>query len=269
MKIPDSNPVTAEPRFSGIERLYGRAAFQQFQTSHVAVIGVGGVGSWVAEALARSGVGAITMMDMDEICVTNINRQVHALEETVGVPKTEAMAQRLRAISPGIEVQEEFTFFTEKNANEVLGRGWDGVVDCIDSIPHKCVLLDRCWRRRIPVVTVGAAGGRRDPCRIETVDLTRTCQDALLQRVRKKLRQKFDFPRNTRKKWGIPAVYSPEPVRYPQSDGEVCETREEGSNLRLDCASGYGTASFVTGTFGFAAAAAMMELLQQFPSSEK
>jgi len=263
MKIPDTDPLNPDPRFSGMERLYGRSAFERLQSAHVAVIGVGGVGSWTAEALARSGVRTLTLVDMDEICVTNINRQVHALDQTVGRAKIEAMAERLRAISPGIEVKEEFRFFTADTAEDLLGRNWDGVVDCIDSIPHKCLLLDRCWRSDLPVVTVGAAGGRRDPCRIETVDLTRTYHDALLQRVRKKLRQKFDFPRNTRKKWGIPAVFSPEPVMYPQSDGEVCEVREEGSNLRLDCASGYGTASFVTGTFGFAAAAAMLELLSR------
>jgi tRNA A37 threonylcarbamoyladenosine dehydratase len=175
------------------------------------------------------------------------------------------MAERLRDISPGIGVVEEFRFFTADSADGLLGRGWDGVVDCIDSIPHKCLLLDRCRGMGLPVVTVGAAGGRRDPCRVETADLTRTCHDALLQRVRKKLRQKHGFPRNSRKPWGIPAVFSPEPVGYPHSDGTVCATREEGSNLRLDCASGYGTAAFVTGTFGFAAAAAMTELLIHGP----
>lgn len=253
--------TTTDPRFSGVERLWGREAFQRFRNARVAVIGVGGVGSWVAEALARSGVGQLTLVDMDEICVTNINRQVHAVEATVGRPKVQAMAERIRAISPEVEIVEAFRFFTSESAEELLTSGWDGVVDCIDSLPHKCVLLDRCWRQGLPVVTVGAAGGRRDPCRIETVDLSRTRDDALLQRVRKKLRQKFDFPRNTRKRWGIPAVFSPEPVRYPHADGTVCATREEGSNLRLDCASGYGTASFVTGAFGFAAAAAMTELL--------
>lgn len=250
----DSYP---DSRFSGLERLWGREGFARLRGAHVAVIGIGGVGSWAAEALARSGVGRLTLVDMDEICVTNINRQVHALDATVGRAKTAAMAERLRGISPQVEVVEEFRFFTGDTAEDLLSRGWDGVVDCIDSIPHKCLLLDRCWRRELPVVTVGAAGGRSDPCRVETADLTRTCHDALLQRVRKRLRQKFDFPRNTRKKWGIPAVYSPEPVVYPQSDGSVCATREAGSGLRLDCASGYGTAAFVTGTFGFAAAAAM------------
>ena len=247
--------------------MWGREAFARIRGAHVAVIGVGGVGGWAAEALARGGVGKLTLVDMDEICVTNINRQVHALDTTVGQAKTAAMAERLRGVSPGVEVVEEFRFFTADSADDLLSRDWDGVLDCIDSVPHKCLLLDGCRRRGIPVVTVGAAGGRRDPCRVETADLARTYHDALLQRVRKRLRQKFDFPRNPRKKWGIHAVFSPEPVVYPHADGSVCATREEGSGLRLDCDSGYGTAAFVTGAFGFAAAAAMMrELLDETSS---
>ncbi|MDA3874205.1 MAG: tRNA cyclic N6-threonylcarbamoyladenosine(37) synthase TcdA, partial [Kiritimatiellae bacterium] len=143
----------------------------------------------------------------------------------------------------------------------LLGGRADVVVDCIDSIPHKCLLLAECRKRELRMVTVGAAGGRSDPTKVQIADLSRSYDDALLQRVRKKLRQNHGFPRNPRKKWGIPAVFSPEPVRYPQSDGTVCAMREVGSTLRLDCASGYGTAGFVTGAFGFAAAAATVELL--------
>jgi tRNA A37 threonylcarbamoyladenosine dehydratase len=256
LSVPSSNP-----QFSGLERLWGKQGADRIRKAHVAIIGVGGVGSWVAEALARSGIGTLTLVDMDEVCMTNINRQVHALSETVGQPKVEAMAKRIRSISADVRVETEFRFFTAETAPDLLNRPWQGVVDCIDGIPHKCLLISECKRLGIPVVTVGAAGGRRDPTRIQVADLSRTYDDALLQRVRKKLRQKFGFPRNTRKKWKIPAVFSSEPVVFPQSDGSVCDTREEGSNLRLDCASGYGTASFVTGAFGFAAAAAMTEVL--------
>ena len=140
-----------------------------------------------------------------------------------------------------------------------MGREFDYIVDAIDSIPHKCLLLDLCRQRKQRVITIGGAGGRRDPCRIKVVDITRTHDDPLLQRVRKKLRQKHGFPRNTKKKWHIPAVYSPEPVVYPHSDRSVCQVREEDSRLRLDCASGYGTASFVTGAFGFAAAGKVVQ----------
>lgn len=251
----------ANPRYSGLERLYGVEPARRLTRAHVCVVGVGGVGGWVAEALARSGIGTLTLVDMDEICTSNQNRQVHALDDTVGQAKVEAMAERIRRIDPGIVVRREFRFFTESSCDALLGGGADVVVDCIDSIPHKCLLLAECRKRELRAVTVGAAGGRSDPTKVQIADLSRSYDDALLQRVRKKLRQKHGFPRNTRKKWGIPSVFSPEPVRYPQSNGTVCATREEGSNLRLDCASGYGTAGFVIGAFGFAAAAATVDLL--------
>lgn len=253
--------IAGNPRYSGLERLYGVGPARGLSGAHVCIVGVGGVGGWVAEALARSGIGTLTLVDMDEICASNQNRQVHALDGTVGQAKIEAMAERIRLMDPGITVHREFRFFTETNCEAILGAGAGVVVDCIDSIPHKCLLVSECRKRELKVVTVGAAGGRTDPTQVRVADLSRSYDDALLQRVRKKLRQNFDFPRNIRKKWGIPAVFSPEAVRYPQSDGTVCARREEGSTLRLDCASGYGTAGFVTGSFGFAAAAVAVELL--------
>jgi tRNA A37 threonylcarbamoyladenosine dehydratase len=251
--------IEEDPRFDALARLYGREGLARLAASRVLIVGIGGVGSWVAEALARSGVGQLTLADMDEVCVTNVNRQVHATTRTVGQSKITAMAERIADISPACRVEEAFCFFGEATADRLLGERWDVVVDAIDSIPHKCLLLSECVRREVPVVTVGGAGGRRDPSKIQVVDLTRTFDDPLLQRVRKKLRQKFGFPRNTRKKWKIPAVFSPEPVMFPQQDGSVCAVREEGVNLRLDCASGYGTAAYVTGAFGFAAAAAAVD----------
>ncbi len=253
----DLSNSSGNPRYSGLERLYGVEPARSLSRAHVCIIGLGGVGGWVAEALARSGIGTLTLVDMDEVCSSNQNRQVHALDHTVGKPKIEAMAERIRQIDPAIVVRREFRFFTETSCDELLRCGADAVVDCIDSIPHKCLLLAECRKRELRVVTVGAAGGRADPTKVQVADLSRSYDDALLQRVRKKLRQNHGFP-GTPGKWGIPAVSS-EPVRYPQSDGTVrCGGR---SNLRLDCASGYGTAGFVTGTFGFAAAAATVELL--------
>ncbi|WFB35052.1 tRNA threonylcarbamoyladenosine dehydratase [Kiritimatiellota bacterium B12222] len=248
-------------QFGGTERLYGKAASLKLRQSRVAIIGIGGVGSWTAEALARIGVGQLILVDMDEICSSNLNRQVHATEGSVGIPKTEAMRKRIGSISSATQVEEGFYFFNEKNADTFFSTAPDVVIDCIDSIPHKCLLISQCKQRGVPVVTVGGAGGRRDPSQIQRVDLSRTHGDALLHRVRKKLRQKFDFPRNTKKKWGIPAVFSAELVHYPQSDGSVCAQREADSNLRLDCESGYGTAGFVTGTFGFMAAASAVDVL--------
>ncbi|MGA0368804.1 MAG: tRNA threonylcarbamoyladenosine dehydratase [Kiritimatiellia bacterium] len=247
--------------YSGSERLYGKEGFRRLRAARVCVVGIGGVGSWTAEALARAGIGQISLVDMDEICSSNLNRQLHATLGTVGRSKVEVMKERILQISPGTVVEDHFVFFTEKTCGNLLENPPDVIVDCIDSIPHKCLLLSECRNRQIPAVTVGAAGGRADPSRVQLADLSRTFDDALLQRVRKKLRQKHGFPRNTRKKWGVPAVFSPEPVRYPQSDGSVCGEREPESRLRLDCASGYGTAGFVTGTFGFCAAAAAVNLL--------
>lgn len=251
----------SDPRNSGTERLIGRDGLARLQAARVLVIGIVGVGSWTAEALARAGVGHLHLIDLDEICVTNVNRQIHATDATVGQMKVEAMAERIRSFSPDTDVQADLRFFTEQNCGEILDTEPDVIVDCIDAIPQKCILISECRKRGLKVVTVGAAGGRTDPTQVECVDLTRTYRDALLQRVRKKLRQKFDFPRNTRKKWHIPAVFSPESPMFPQSDGSVCDTREEGSNLKLDCASGYGTAGYVTGTFGFVAAHAAIQLL--------
>jgi tRNA A37 threonylcarbamoyladenosine dehydratase len=251
----------SDPRFSGVERLLGRAAFQRLRRARACVIGIGGVGGWAAEALARSGIGGLTLVDMDEICVTNINRQVHAHAGTVGQTKIQAMVERLRLIAPDLELREVFQFFTEATADAILDSRPDVVVDCIDSISHKCLLLSECVKRGLRVVTVGGAGGLSDPTRVRVADLTRAENDALLFWVRKRLRQKFGFPRENRSAWGIPAVYSPESPRYPHADGSVCSEPEEGSNLRLDCASGYGTISYVTGAFGFAAAHAAIDVL--------
>jgi len=246
-------------QFGGTERLYGKSGAQKLYDSRICIVGIGGVGSWVAEALARAGVGHLTLIDMDDICISNLNRQVHASVSTIGQSKVNAMVKRIHTFHPTCRVDEELVFFNQKNCEDLLSRSPDVIVDCIDSISHKCLLLSECRARGLDVVTVGAAGGRTDPTRIQCTDLSRTHGDSLLYKVRKNLRQEHRFPRNLRKKWKIPAIFSPEPVRYPQSDGSVCITKEADKNLRLDCASGYGTAGFVTGSFGFAAAAAAIE----------
>lgn len=246
---------TIERRFGGIGRLYGQDGLLRLQGAHVCVIGIGGVGSWAAEALARSAVGAITLVDLDEICETNLNRQVHAIEGTVGRAKVEAMAGRIQAIHPGCRVTAHQAFFTAATAETMLEPGYDFVIDAIDNVSHKCLLIDRCRTTGLPVISAGAAGGRRDPGQIRTVDLTRAIHDPLLARVRKILRQKYGFPRERRRKFKVDCVFSPEPTFFPQSDGSVCPRKDPGTDLRLDCESGYGTASFVTGAFGFALAA--------------
>lgn len=246
---------TIEKRFGGIGRLYGRDGLHRLRDAHVCVIGIGGVGSWAAEALARSAVGSITLVDLDEICATNLNRQVHATEGTVGRSKSEVMADRIHAIQPECRIDGRQAFFTPSTADQILQPGYDFVIDAIDNVANKCLLIARCRSLRLPVITAGAAGGRRDPGRIQTVDLARAIHDPLLARVRKILRQKHGFPRERRRKFKVDCVFSPEPAQYPKSDGTVCEEKDPESDLRLDCESGYGTASFVTGAFGFALAA--------------
>jgi tRNA A37 threonylcarbamoyladenosine dehydratase len=250
-----------ELRFNGMARLFGRKAWQTFRSKRVAVIGLGGVGSWAAEALARSGLGAIDMIDLDEICITNSNRQLHALEGTIGQPKVEVMAARLQLINPDARVTPIVDFFTASTAQQLLDKPYDLVIDAIDSLQNKCLLLALCRDRQIPIVTVGGAGGRLDPTQIRLADLTQSTSDALLRQTRKVLRQKHNFP--SEGPWGIPAVFSIERPLFPGSDGEVCHQREDGVNLRLDCESGYGSASFVTGSFGFAAVSAGLRILAE------
>ncbi|HBE22403.1 MAG TPA: tRNA cyclic N6-threonylcarbamoyladenosine(37) synthase TcdA [Verrucomicrobiales bacterium] len=254
-------------RFSGISRLYGARALERFHQAHVTVIGIGGVGSWIVEALARSGIGQITMVDLDEICVTNVNRQLHAMDGQIGRLKTTAMAERIHAIHPDCQITEKQTFYSEKNADELLASSPDVVIDAIDAVRQKCHLIAECKIRGIPIVTVGAAGGRRDPSCIQIADLAMTCHDALLLQTRKNLRAHHGFPKAPTgkkiKKFGVTAVFSSESPVFPQCDGSVSTQRPEGTNLRLSCDSGYGTATPVTATFGMIAAAQALEILQK------
>jgi len=245
-------------RFSGIGRLYGQHAMETLARAHVCVIGVGGVGSWVVEALARSGVGRLTLVDLDDVCVTNTNRQLHAHEPNVGRSKIEVMAERARAINPEVEVECVHDFLSAATANTIIRPEFDYVVDAIDQFRNKAELIAACHEHDVPVVVCGGAGGRRDPTRIRVDDLTRTSGDRLLRMLRKLLRREYGFSR--RGKWKIACVYSDEPPLFPTADGSVCETRPEGT-LRLDCASGFGTATFLTGTFGFLAASIVVSAL--------
>ena len=243
-----------DDRFGGIARLYGQRGLSALQRASVMIVGIGGVGSWVAESLARSGIGALTLVDLDDVCVTNTNRQVHAQTQTVGRPKVDAMAQRIASFAPDCRVTPVHDFLTATSAATLLDGGvYDQVVDCIDSADNKCWLIRGCRERTLPLVTCGGAGGRRDPTRVQTADLARVSGDRLLKRVRKTLRQKHGFPRKGR--FDVPTVFSDEPQRFPIADGGVCSSREEAASLALDCASGFGTASFLTGVFGLVASA--------------
>lgn len=251
-------------RFGGIDRLYGRGALARFSACRVAVVGLGGVGSWAVEALARSGVGHLTLIDADDLCVSNTNRQLPALEGQYGRAKVGAMADRCRAINPAIEVASVESFLTAGNIGELLGGGFDLVLDACDSFRSKVELIAWCRRRRLPLIVCGSAGGRTDPTQVRVRDLSRTEHDAMLALIRKKLRGEFNFPKNPGRYFSVPAVYSLENVRYPQADGTVCGVRPPigaDAALKLDCGAGLGAATHVTGAFAFAMVAKALGLL--------
>lgn len=254
-------------RFAGIGRLYGQQALHDFAQSHVVVVGIGGVGTWVAESLARSGIGQITLIDLDDICVTNTNRQAHALKETIGESKVEVMAQRLKQINPECTVNEIEDFITVDNLaayfqGKKAGGDLDYVVDCIDAVKPKTALIAWCKRQKLPIITVGGAGGQSDPTQVQVTDLAKTYQDPLLAKVRNLLRREYNFSKNVARRFGIEAVFSTEQLVYPQVDGSVCNTKSSADgSMRMDCASGFGAVTVVTGTFGFVAVSRVLTKL--------
>ncbi len=254
-----------DQRFGGIARLYGRAALERFLVARVAVVGVGGVGSWAVESLARSGIGHLTLVDLDEICVTNVNRQLHAMDGQIGRQKTEAMENRVRAIHPGCEVAVVRRFFTARSAEEILTGKFDAVIDAIDATRDKALLLAECVRRGLAAVTCGGAGGRRDATRIRVADLAFSGKDPLLHQVRKRLRASHGFPKVPMgvkpAAMGIEAVFSDEAQVFHQEDGSVSCERPESGSRRLTCEGGLGTVAHVTAAFGMIAAGRVLERL--------
>ena len=251
-------------RFAGIDRLYGRGSVERLDGRRVAVVGLGGVGAWAAEALARSGIGHLTLIDADDLCLSNTNRQLPALMGQYGRNKAEVMAERVRAIHPQIDVDPVAHFLTQTNMESMLDRGFDLVLDACDSFRTKVTSIAWCRRRKLQMVTVGSAGGRTDPTQVRVRDLSRTEHDAMLSLIRKKLRGEFNFPRSADRYFGVSAVYSLQNVRYPQNDGSVCGVRPQldaDAALKLDCGAGLGAATHVTGAFAFAAVGRALELL--------
>jgi tRNA A37 threonylcarbamoyladenosine dehydratase len=243
-------------RFDRMGRLVGDQNMLKLFNTHVCIIGLGGVGSWAAESLARSGVGKITIVDFDEICITNANRQLHALQGLVGRKKAEIMAERLRKINPQGQVEAKVLFYNEENSQQILSCQPDYVIDAIDNITAKCHLLATCRQLQIPVITAAGAAARLDPLSVRLTDLADTHSDPLAHQVRKVLRQQYDFPREGA--FGVPCVFSdeeytmPEELKYDQGEGFKCVCPQGQNNLH-SCEKRsiiYGTASFVTGTFG-------------------
>ena len=263
MDAPELDPALRE-RFSGIDRLYGAGTLARLAGSRVAVGGMGGGGSWVVEALVRSGVGHLTLIDADDICVSNSNRQLPAHTGQFGRAKVEAMAERCRAINPIVQVVAVPVFLVSSNIEALLDDGFDLVLDACDSFRSKVELIAWCRRRKLPLVVCGSAGGRIDPTMVRVRDLSRTEHDAMLALIRKKLRSEFNFPKSPKRYFGVPAVYSLENVRYPQADGTVCGIRpavDGDAALKLDCGSGLGAATHITGAFAFAMVGRALQML--------
>jgi tRNA A37 threonylcarbamoyladenosine dehydratase len=249
-------------RFGGIARLYGERALERFRTAHVCVVGVGGVGSWIVEALARSAIGRLTLIDLDNVAESNINRQIQALSSTIGMAKIEALRERVAQINPYCEVDLVEDFIDPDNIPQMIGpqrpgaarpgaARFDYVIDAIDSVKAKAALIAYCSEHRIPLITIGGAGGMLDPTRIEVRDLGRTEQEPLLKKVKKVLRARHGFAKGERNKYHIDAVFSTEPLRYPEA-GDACEI-DASSITGLNCA-GFGSSMVVTATFGMIAA---------------
>jgi len=269
MSIAATDDIDFERRFGGIARLYGAQGLARFRAAHVCVVGVGGVGSWIVEALARSAIGKITMIDLDNLAESNVNRQIHALTETLGKAKVTALHERILQINPTCQVTEVEDFVTPDNVVQMIGsQHFDYVIDAVDNVRAKVAMIAYCREHKIPLVTIGGAGGQIDPTKIEIRDLCRTEQEPLLAKVRKRLRAWHHFPRGTKNKFGIDAVFSTEPLRFPE--GEACEIdtedaadgldgvdanghKQDAGVTGLNCA-GFGSAMVVTASFGLVAA---------------
>ena len=261
---PDFEHTDVERRFGGVKRLYGEAGLGKLQAAHIVVVGIGGVGSWAAEALARNAVGIITLVDLDNIAESNVNRQIHALDGNFGKAKITAMRERIVSINPDCIVREIEDFVTVEKASKILDFHFDCLIDCIDDASAKAVLAALCKATKAPIVMSGSAGGRLDPTRIKVADLSVVTNDKLLAKVRNLLRRDYQFPKasNTKKsaKFGVSCVYSDESVIKPViNTGLACEANAI-SITGLNCA-GYGSSVCVTAPMGFAAAQLAINLI--------
>lgn len=246
-----------ERRFGGLRRLHGDTAYQRLRAARFAVVGLGGVGSWAVEALARSGAAELTLIDLDQISESNINRQIQALGSTVGMAKAEALRLRIADIHPRCVVRVIEDFVEPDNWPTLIGDAeFDGLIDCCDQVRAKATLAAWARERSLPFVTVGAAGGKREPHRVLIDDLSATTHDPLLASLRQRLRKQHGAPRIG--KMGVACVYSREPVHLPQQgEGDACEVVAGDGSLNCH---GYGSSVAVTATFGMCAAAELQRL---------
>jgi len=251
-------------RFGGVSRLYGKQALDNFSAAHIIIIGIGGVGSWVVEALARNAIGKLTLIDMDVVAESNINRQLPALSTTIGRNKIDVMAERIHDINPACQVICIDDFITQDNIAELISADATFVIDCIDNSRVKAAMIAWCKRQKIKIITLGGAGGQIDPALIKIADLSRTEHDPLLSKTRKLLRQDYGFSSNLKRRFAIPCVFSSEHLRYATVTGDISQDKSEsssnnGTGSDLSCAGGLGSSVMVTASFGFMAVAYVLK----------
>ncbi len=256
-----SPDFSAGRRFGGIARLYGPNALVRFSKAHVCVVGVGGVGSWAVEALSRTGIGRLTLIDLDNVAESNVNRQLPALTSEFGKAKVTSLHERILQINPACRVSEIEDFVTEDNLADLFGRPYDFVIDAIDQIRVKAAMAAYFVSNRQPFILSGGAGGQKNPALIQTADLSRATHDPLLANLRYTLRKRYGFSRDTRRKMNVPCVFSTENITPPQT-GEACKT--DAAPQGLSCA-GYGASMLVTASFGLYCAQAAIDYLAKRP----
>jgi tRNA A37 threonylcarbamoyladenosine dehydratase len=264
----------ADYRLDRTQRLLGIDALNRIRQSHLAVIGLGGVGSYTVEGLARTGIGALTLIDFDTVCVTNFNRQLHAVSGAIGRAKAELMAERVRAINPDCQVTALCDFFNRETAPRLFNPAWDGVIDCIDNVTAKIHLLATCCRNGVPVISCLGASAKLDPTRVRTAPLAATHTDRLGRALRKFLRRRYRVTEAEMDR--ITAVFSDEPTVWPQTDPQglicgdtcVCPNADNGRHTCSQRHIIHGSVVFVTAVFGMVAAGeAVRQVLHDPPRS--
>lgn len=252
---PEVFPIDIERRFGGLRRLYGSDGAQRIFDAHVVVVGIGGVGSWAAESLARSGVGRLTLIDMDHIAESNFNRQIHATDQSLGMSKVLAMKQRIASFHPQADVLGLDDFLTSDNVTQLLPSGCDAVIDACDQVSSKLAMVEWAKAAGVDLITIGAAGGKKSAHQVEVDDLLNVTHDPLLAQLRYRVRKRYpQFKQSPRKKMGVACVFSREAVVKPQA----CESETVDGSLNCH---GYGSVVAVTATFGMVAAGSVLECL--------
>lgn len=232
-------------KFESVLRVYGSDAYDKLINKKISVIGLGGVGSWAFESLVRTGFHNIQLIDLDDICVSNTNRQIHTHKESYGKFKIDQLKKRALLINDQAIIETYPNFYTEKTSQDILNYRPDFIIDCIDSVKSKCHLISQAKEKNIPIIVTGGAGGKMNPHHIQQDDLNRSFNDDLLMQVRKKLKKEYGFPRFDKRKFHIPCLFSPE---------QKIEPDNLSNKKGLNCQNGIGSLLHVTGVMGFMAA---------------